>query len=103
MLLLAYTTHATLADAQNCIAHLLQLRLVACANIMPIQSSYWWQGDIVNENEIVVLFKTRPDLKAALTNEITQIHPYQVPCIMTWEVEANEAYQKWIEEQTQTF
>lgn len=100
MILIAYTTHPTLADAQHCANHLLQLRIVACANIMPVESAYWWQGNINNEPEFVALFKTRIILRELLEKEIKAIHTYQIPCIVTWQANANEDYENWINEQT---
>jgi len=31
---------------------------------------------------------------------VERIHPYEVPCIVKWEVEANVSYEKWIVDST---
>ena len=32
--------------------------------------------------------------------EIEKVHPYETPCIMKFNVEANEAYEEWIEKES---
>ena len=34
-------------------------RLAACANLLPVESIYRWQGEIVDEQETAALFKIR--------------------------------------------
>ena len=94
--IIVYITHSSEKNAQNIADQLLQKKLVACANIFPIKSMYWWNGNIENENEYVSIVKTRPELWEILQKEITNIHPYEVPCIMKINAEANKEYEKWI-------
>ena len=70
--------------------------MVACANIFPIKSMYWWNGTIENEQEYVSIIKTTPENWEISQKEISEIHPYEVPCIIKIEVEANKEYEKWI-------
>lgn len=94
-----YTTHSSAESASACCDQLLQERLIACANIFPIQSAYWWQGDIQREGEYAAVLKTSPRLWEALKVRIEAIHPYETPCIVKIEAEANAAYAQWIESQ----
>lgn len=57
---------------------------------------YWWNGNIENDDEYVSIVKTIPELWEVLQKEIKEIHPYDVPCIMKLEAEANVEYEKWI-------
>ncbi len=91
-----YITNESQDAAQSIANQLLASRLIACANIFPIQASYHWQGQIANENEYVALVKTIPEHWEKLKTKVTEIHPYQVPCIMKIEVEANDEYEAWI-------
>lgn len=95
-----YVTHPSEEVARQVAAHLLEKRLVACANIFPIASAYWWQGDLTSEGEWVTLLKTRSDLWQAVSEEIEAVHPYELPCIMRWEAAATPAYEAWVAEQT---
>lgn len=97
---LIYITCPNEAEAQRIAQHLLEMRLVACANIFPIQSLYWWEGNLCNESESVLLVKTMPDLWEAVKEAVEAIHPYQVPCIVKIVADANERYQNWIKNET---
>lgn len=99
-LILIYTTHKNIAEAKKVAAHLLAKRLIACVNYFPIQSSYWWKGKIENSKEIVTLVKTRKENWKKVQAEVKKIHPYETPCIIKLEAEANEDYAKWIKKET---
>ncbi len=98
MFWLFYTTHASSESANEMAQQLLEKRLIACVNIMPIQSAYWWQGSITTDNEWVAIMKTAQHLADQLEAEIIRLHPYEIPCIVRWQVQANIAYQTWIED-----
>ncbi len=72
--------------------------MVACGNIFPMKSAYWWEGKIQSDDEYISIVKTTTAMWQRVKEEVEKIHPYDVPCIMKIEVEANEAYEKWIEE-----
>lgn len=98
--LLFYITHPDEATARRVSEHLVNERLAACANVFPIASAYWWQGAMQREGEWVSIVKTRLDLEEKLEAEVQKIHPYEVPCILRFEVRANEAYENWIKNET---
>lgn len=98
--ILIYVTHKNLDSAQKIAAHLLQKKLIACANFFPIESSYWWKGKIENSEEIVSLLKTKKENWEKVESEIKKIHPYETPCIMKMNVEANEDYESWVNSET---
>lgn len=93
---LLYITYPNESEAQRVSQLLLARRLVACANIFPITSAYWWQGVIQNEQEWVSIVKTTLENYEAVKREVEKVHPYDVPCILKIEVEANAAYENWI-------
>ena len=98
--LLFYVTHPDEVTARSIATVLLQERLVACANIIPITSAYWWEAAIAEGDEWVTILKTRLSLEEKVEEAIAQMHPDQTPCIMRFEVRANRAYQRWIEKNT---
>lgn len=81
---------------------ILKDRLAACVNIIPtVRSKYWWNGEINTEDESLLVIKTRDDLILSLIDRIREVHPYQVPEIIAFEIkEGNADYLKWIEEET---
>ena len=74
------------------------MKLAACANIFPIDSVFQWLGEMQREKECVLLLKTLPSHKQSLQEWILQIHTYEVPCTISWEVDVNDAYGLWIKE-----
>lgn len=98
--IVVYITHSSADAARQTANYLLEKRLIACANIFPVQSAYYWQGQINHEQEYVALVKTRSSLWLQIKREIAAIHSYETPCIMKFEVEANTAYENWIYAET---
>ncbi len=94
--IIVYITHATEKVAMKVSNYLVEQKYAACANIFPIKSAYWWKEAVQQESEWVSIVKTIPENWISLKNEIENIHPYEVPCIMKFEVEANESYENWI-------
>lgn len=91
-----YLTYPDEATAHQVGEALLQERLVACVNSFPIKSAYWWEGQIVRDDEWVSVVKTRLEYESLVTSFVAERHPYQTPCILRFEVRANEAYFQWI-------
>ncbi len=94
--ILVYITHGTEESAKTISNHLIEKKLVACSNIFPITSAYWWKAAVQSENEWVSIVKTVPELWGRLQKEVEKKHPYEVPCIMKLEAEANASYEEWI-------
>ncbi|MEM7105978.1 MAG: divalent-cation tolerance protein CutA [Bacteroidota bacterium] len=98
--LVIYITHPDEETANKVANHLLDQRLVACGNIFPITSAYWWNQKIAHEGEFVSIVKTKKSNWEAVVKAVEAIHPYEVPCIMKIEAEANQAYEDWIKAET---
>ena len=98
--IIVYITHANLEEAKKITSKLLEKKLIACANFFPIESAYWWKGEIASSSEIVSIVKTRTANWQKVKENIEKLHPYEVPCIMKFDVEANESYEKWIDDET---
>jgi len=94
--IILYVTHPSEEEARRISDAVVSARLTACANVFPIQSAYWWDGQIETGQEWVSLLKTAPHLQQQIQEMIERLHPYKTPCIMRWEVNANEAYENWI-------
>lgn len=91
-----YITHANELSAKKISSYLIDKKLVACANIFPVTSAYWWKGHVQHEGEFVSLVKTIPENWEAVKLAVETVHPYEVPCIIKFDVEANAKYEEWI-------
>lgn len=98
-----YVTHANEDEAEKVTMHLLNKHLIACANFSPVRSTFWWKGKIETNEEIVTLLKTSEENFEQVKQEILSIHPYETPCILKIEAEANEAYAEWVYNETKQY
>lgn len=102
-LVLVYTLFADAGEARRLSRLLVGEGLAACANMLaPCTSIYEWQGDVREEDEFPVLFKTAREKRAALMARLAELHSYEVPAILSWEVMANDPYADWIRCQTKS-
>jgi periplasmic divalent cation tolerance protein len=81
---------------------LVDLRLVACANIISDMTSvYRWKDEVRVDDEVAIIAKTRRELVPPLIAKVRATHPYDCPCIVTWRIEAgNPDYLDWIGKET---
>lgn len=100
--LVFYVTNPDEMTARNLSKTLLEARLIACANVFAINSHYRWEGALAEEGEWVAILKTSIKLELRLEAALQELHPYQTPCFMRFNVRANEAYARWIEASVET-
>ena len=100
--LLVFTTLPSADKAAELAKLLVQERLVACANLLPaIRSIYRWQGEMHDENEVLVLLKTRAEHLERLKLRILEVHPYEVPEVLAIPVESGyQPYLDWLAGET---
>lgn len=76
---------------------LLEKRLIACANIFPIESLYWWKNKIEEANEFVIIAKTIKTHFEMITDIVKDLHSYDIPLIEQWDVDAvDKDYLDWL-------
>ena len=92
---LAYITCKDEDEAEKISMHLLKKRLIACANIFPVKSMYWWKKKVVNGYEYAILAKTSNKNFKKVVNEVKKIHSYEIPCILKIDAAANKDYEDW--------
>lgn len=82
---------------------LVEERLAACVNILPgLTSVYRWQGEVVEDQELLLVVKTTTFRFPALKERVLSLHPYSVPEILALPVaEGHRAYLDWLRESTE--
>jgi periplasmic divalent cation tolerance protein len=100
--LVVLTTLASTDEAVALVRELLERRLIACANILPgVRSIYRWEGKVADEQEVIVLLKTRTVRLDALEMAFGELHPYKVPELLALPVSAGlHKYLEWIDDET---
>ncbi len=94
-----YITNSTKKEAKKIAECLLKKKLIACANIFPINSLCWWAGKIVDENEFILIAKTVESNFEKVKKEVEKIHSYKIPCIVKIPVSSNKKYFDWLKKE----
>ena len=96
-MIIVYITCKDKKEAKKISINLLKKRLIACANIFPVSSLYWWKNKINECNEIAIIAKTRKENFFQIKKRVKAMHSYDVPCIDSWDVDnVDEDYLKWL-------
>jgi periplasmic divalent cation tolerance protein len=94
------SVHTTVPDeetAERMARELVEERVAACVNYHAVSSVYRWEGDVVEEGEYALEVKTALEYDE-VRERIEEKHPYDIPAILRVETEANDGYDKWVED-----
>jgi periplasmic divalent cation tolerance protein len=96
--ILALSTCPDEDSARRIAAALVAERLAACVNRVPgLQSTYFWDGHLQDEPEILLIIKTTAGRLTALVERLKALHPYELPELVAIPVEGgNERYLDWV-------
>ena len=99
-ILLVFCTTANVEESEMIARTLVEKKLAACCNIIPaITSIYYWEGEVKESKEALLLIKTTPKMYEQLEKEIKMIHSYSVPEIIAKRIDmGSTAYFDWIHE-----
>jgi len=88
--------------AEKISLRLLEVNLCACAQIVgPVSSSFRWQTQIETVEEYLLLLKSRKQNLDSVEQTVCDLHPYEVPEILVFEIAAGHSpYLDWLEMQT---
>ena len=81
--------------------NLVEEKLAACVNITKseVNSIYYWQGNIEDDTENLLIIKTREDKFEDLVKRVKELHSYTVPEIIAMPIIMGfEGYLNWIDE-----
>jgi periplasmic divalent cation tolerance protein len=85
-------------------ARLIARRIVADSaaagvQIVPIESIYKWQGEVVEDHEWLLVAKTRAEKFGFIEEIVDEIHSYKVPPLLAIDIsEASAPYLAWIDD-----
>jgi periplasmic divalent cation tolerance protein len=87
------------ADAERIALTIVEERLAACVNIVPlVRSIYRWQGKIEQDDEALLVVKTTRGTVSHLNDLLDTIHPYETFELVALDVLAGaQRYLEWIE------
>jgi periplasmic divalent cation tolerance protein len=86
------------SSAERLATALVDERLAACVNIVgPIQSVYLWDGRRQQDEELLLLIKSRAELFGELRARVLELHSYDTPEVIQVPItDGSAAYLDWI-------
>jgi len=102
---MAYTivlsTCPTRESAEKIARLLVEERLAACVQRLPIESTYLWQGKVCNSAEVALLIKTKTEHFKKVSARILELHEYELPEIIQIPItDGLPDYLRWIDDCT---
>lgn len=96
--LVVFITAKDKAEARRIARKLLQKKLAACVNFIPVESMFAWEGEIQEEDEVLMVVKTKTDAFDELMTAVKIAHSYDTPEIIGAPVIlGSREYLKWID------
>ncbi|WP_010300965.1 divalent-cation tolerance protein CutA [Candidatus Odyssella thessalonicensis] len=93
-----YTTMDCLTAAEALARHAIEQEVAACVNIIPVLTSvYKWQGKVETSQECALIFKVSCEKAANLRAWIKRHHSYDVPAILSGDVNVLEDFYKFVQ------
>jgi periplasmic divalent cation tolerance protein len=78
---------------------LLEHHLIVCAKQLPVSSKFWYQGELHESNEVMLVMDSAEDLFFAIEAEVGRLHGYVVFVLqMIPLVGLSSAAQQWMDE-----
>ncbi len=96
MFIVVYITAGDVDEAKKIAHALVSNNLAACVNMHPINSVYVWDGKVEDDSEIAMFVKTTSDKFDEIRDMVRSIHSYDLPCVISWEIEGDGDYLDWI-------
>ncbi|MGH8873505.1 MAG: divalent-cation tolerance protein CutA [Acidimicrobiia bacterium] len=86
-------------EARSIARRLVETRVAAGAQIIPIGSIYRWEGEVVEGREWILVAKTRRDRFESVRSVVDELHSYEVPPVLMIAIdEASRPYLAWIDQ-----
>lgn len=94
-----YVTTKTKEEAKEIAKALLQKKYIAGANIFPLESLYWWQDELCEEEEYALVMQSTKENFAKIEEEVKTLHSYEIPCIVSFTItKGSSDFLSWIRE-----
>jgi len=95
------TTCSSKDEAKKIAKVLVENKLAACIQILPMQSMYVWEEKLCCENEILLNIKTKKVHFLKIKSKILELHSYDVPEIIELDISnISEDYLNFIKDNT---
>lgn len=91
----------TAEEASSIVEQAVRRRLAAAGQSWPAKSTYWWDGQVVERDEYVVVLKSIDSRVEEIMGLVRSLHSYEVPSIAVIAVERlGPGVQDWLVRET---
>jgi periplasmic divalent cation tolerance protein len=100
--LVVLITAASREEADRIARRLVEERLAACVNIVPqVRSLFVWEQKLSQEDEVLLVVKSRRARFQQLADIVKQLHSYSVPEIIALPIIVGSSdYLRWVSDST---
>ena len=97
-----FVTSTSEGEAAKIARMLVEEKLAACCNIVPqIRSIFSWKGEVCDEQETLLIVKSRGSMFERIKERVIQLHSYDVPEIIALPIRFGlQDYLEWIDKVT---
>lgn len=101
-LVVVLVTVGSAGEGERIAQTLVAERLAGCVSLIgPVTSTYRWRGEIVRDEERLLIIKTRAALFGQVEARVTGLHSYSTPEVIALPITAGSgAYLDWLEAET---
>ncbi|SPP88548.1 protein CutA homolog [Drosophila guanche] len=94
----AFVTTPDRESAKKLAHGIIDRKIAACVNIIPkIESIYMWEGKVTEDDEYLMMIKTRTERIDQLSKFVRENHPHSVAEVISMPIEnGNLPYLNWI-------
>lgn len=98
-MILIYVSFESKEDAERAANHLIDNKLAACVEIIPVTNFYVWEGEKVKASEFSGIIKTDDGYYEKVREALEKVLPYDIPQIIgVKSTNVNKSYLKWLKE-----
>lgn len=88
-------------EARSIADALVGRRLAACVQLLPISSTYRWNGAVERDDEVLLLVKTTARRVGEVEATVHELHTYDVPAFTVVEIATgSDDYLAWLRAET---
>ena len=100
--IVVFVTAGSESEAETIAKTLVAEQLAACVNILsPVRSIYRWEGKLADDQEWLLVIKTRAERFSSVEERVKALHSYQVPEVIALPiVQGLGEYLRWLWEET---
>jgi periplasmic divalent cation tolerance protein len=98
--IIIYVTASREDEAAKIARALVESRVAACVNIISnLRSIYRWEGKVQDDNESLMIIKTKDSKFDDVKKKVEELHSYSVPEIIAFPIsQGAEKYLTWLVE-----